>query len=744
MKKLSKILAVLFAVMLAVSVFAFAADVEADKSYVVFLKDDVLLFSEESESPRYMVVDGETLNSLLEKAPEMIDCYEEKMGGSLCWNVYDGEVYTEKDKYGIHKYELDVISAAAAWDKGYKGDGIRVAVIDTGIDTDHPELKDAIVEGRDYTNTSIKDTHSHGTRVSGMIAAAHNDIDIKGIAPDVEIVPLKISKNGEIDATLVDQAIRDAVKDFECDVVNLSFHVAGDKKTVRDAINYAVGENVTVVAAAGNYEHTGEVDLSKEYMEETDTLVIHKDDSLFYPATYDNVIGVGSVHRAYGFTESAERVSPFSKQNESVFIAAPGERVITTTINNDLGFDYGTSVAAPLVTGAVALLKQANPELTPAEIMDILKESATDDVKGDGYDKAYGYGILNVAAAIELAEGKAMLAPENITYRVTVEDEIPSTAVTVENYTIGNIGSHPLDTPFTAKAEPEVTVGNDTYKFAYWANGNGTHVSGKAECTFIATSNFTLCAVYDKVTANVEETTEKTVEFWNGNGVLLGTKTANGEGKIASTEIPEKDAKMTGFTFAGWLDDENKEFSAESVLKKNFTRVVAQFKDKETTYSITFDDESDTTENGVYGKKVEYTATGEGFAYWMLGDKIVSYDKEIEIALWGANKTLTAVYDKENVIAKPTVVLDEGADDADFLIYAVPEDYEIVDAGIVFGKSGEKPRVASFRSKASVKELPENDFGQFTSLPGDTTHTVARGYLIYKDTNKVIRVIYSD
>ncbi len=74
---------------------------------------------------------------------------------------------------------------------------------------------------------------------------------------------------------------------------------------------------------------------------------------------------------------------------------------------------------------------------------------------------------------------------------------------------------------------------------------------------------------------------------------MLGTETADGEGKIFSEKIPEADAKMTGYAFAGWLDDEKEGFSAGTVLKKNFTRVVAQFKDTTVEYSITFDDNGD-------------------------------------------------------------------------------------------------------------------------------------------------------
>ena len=340
------------------------------------------------------------------------------------------------------------------------------------------------------------------------------------------------------------------------------------------------------------------------------------------------------------------------------------------------------------------------------------------------------------------ADADAEDIDNKISYIVRAEDDVNNDKITVSDtaYTeIGEVGEWTVGESFTATA-----TGSD---FAYWANGNGTHVSGDATYTFTATSNFTLRAIYDKVVTDEAEATEKKVEFWNGNGVLLGTQNANDEGKISSANIPEADAKMTGYAFVGWLDEDKNAFTADSVLKKNFTRVVAQFTDKEQQYSITFDDATgaDTKETGAYGKKVTYEASNiENFDYWKLGNKIVSYDEKIEIALWGAEKTLTAEYNDDAAVAKPTVVLDDGADGAKFLIYAVPEGYEIIDAGIVFGTEGSTPRVASFHSKASVKKLLGKRFGQFTSLSGDTTHTVARGYLIYKDPAGVIRVIYAD
>ncbi len=739
MKRLSKILAVLFAVILAVSVFAFAEDGE-EKTYIVYPKENVSLFSARGESPEYMVIGEEELNMLLEEAPEMIDWYEENIIGKFCDSVLEKfEAYNEQ----YYKYELAVVNVAPAWNGKLYGDDIVVAVIDSGIDTDNKEFA-SCYKGRnkDYVGTGIEDIYSHGTEVIGMIAAAHDGYGMKGIAPNVEIVPMKVSDTEDVDAETVATAIKDAIK-LECDVINLSLSFSSENQTLKNAIDAAVDAGITVVAAVGNYEKANN---AKEY----ENLEFKEDNSLGYPARYENVIGVGSVHRLYGHADDVyglNKVSKFSKKNESVHIVAPGESVITTIVDDKYshGYLYGTSLAAPLVSGAVALIKQAKSELKPSEIMDILAESARDDSKGDGYDIAYGYGVLNVAAAIELARGNEMLAPENVTYTVSAMNSKLNDAVSVEDYITGYIGSHPLGANFTATAKTTYTLDGTEYKFAYWANGNKTHVSGHATYTFPATSNFTLRAVYDEVVADEAEATKKKVEFWNGNGVLLDAATVGENQTVALEDIPQNPT-MTGYTFDSWLDEDEKVFSADSILKKNLTRVVAQFKDTDIEYSIAFDDSegNDTIKTGAYGKKVTYTATGEGFDYWKLGNEIVSYNRSVEIALWGADKKLTAVYKEENVIAKPTVVLDEGADGADFLIYAVPEGYTIVDAGIVFGTEERTPRVASFHSKASVKELPSDGFGQFTSLPGDTSHVVARGYLIYKDASGTSRVIYSN
>ena len=140
-----------------------------------------------------------------------------------------------------------------------------------------------------------------------------------------------------------------------------------------------------------------------------------------------------------------------------------------------------------------------------------------------------------------------------------------------------------------------------------------------------------------------------------------------------------------------------------------------------------------------FSKTVDATKETQVFSHWVIGDKVVSYDRTISFYVWN-NVELTAVYADTAPTAVPTVVLDNIGDEY-FILYEVPTGYTAIDAGIVFGTAGTTPRVDSTDgSKASAVKLT----GQFTAAPGDSTHTAARGYVMYKvNTTGEIRVIYS-
>lgn len=267
-------------------------------------------------------------------------------------------------------------------EQGFRGQGVRVGVVDSGLFTAHEEFQGAnVLEGANYCVTEndaarkdVSDSYGHGTFVSGLIAAAENGAGILGLAPDVELVPLKCfeGKNGSV--ANIAAAIYDAVDTWHCQVLNLSLGLEKESAVLQKAIEYADQAGVVMVAAAGNL-------LSGS----------HKSggDPLNYPAAYPEVIGVGAV-------DSTLSVASFSYRNTSVDVAAPGQNLRGPSPTKATGYvtGYGTSYASPIVAAAAALVLSARPELTKTEVRDLLIHTVR-DAGETGYDTSYGYGLLH-------------------------------------------------------------------------------------------------------------------------------------------------------------------------------------------------------------------------------------------------------------------------------------------------------------------------------------------------------------
>jgi hypothetical protein len=261
----------------------------------------------------------------------------------------------------------------------WTGEGVRVAIIDTGLYTNQPDLDYSKIEvGWNYAadNTDTNDTHGHGTFVTGVMAAiSQNGIGTDGVAPGITIVPLKVTD--ENNASTVDRiisAIQDAITTYDCDIINISMGTVSDSISLREVIEGLPNE-VIMVAAAGN----------------------NGDSTYQYPAAYPGTISVGSVN-------NVEIVSTFSQKNDQVTIVAPGEfltglRNTTTSFPNTVT-GSGTSFAAPHVAGAAALAKQAKPNLTAQEFRDALTQTAK-DLGEVGYDISYGYGLIQIDALMD-------------------------------------------------------------------------------------------------------------------------------------------------------------------------------------------------------------------------------------------------------------------------------------------------------------------------------------------------------
>lgn len=227
------------------------------------------------------------------------------------------------------QWSLPVIGLPEAW-VNLPSRNVTVAVIDSGICANHPDLQGRILAGYDFVDddNDPTDTFGHGCGVAGVIAAnSNNGIGIAGVAPNVQIMPLRVLNNiGLGSYSSIANAIVYAV-DNGADIINLSLAGPTSSVILEAAVAYAVNNGVVVIAAAGNFGQEG----------------------AYYPAAYPSVIAVGSVDPVT-LTRSS-----FSNFGADIDVWAPGRDILTTNMLGDYEFVSGTSFAAPIVAGITAL-----------------------------------------------------------------------------------------------------------------------------------------------------------------------------------------------------------------------------------------------------------------------------------------------------------------------------------------------------------------------------------------------------
>lgn len=278
------------------------------------------------------------------------------------------------------------------------GENVTVAVIDSGIDVNHPQLAGQVIGGTDFLGApggpSTADCNGHGTQVAGIIAARPvGRALMHGVAPGAKLLSIRQNERnnsetrGGVD-TLA-QAIREAVRQG-AKVINISATTPKDDPALEEAVDFARDSNVVIVAAAGNDEPGDRPDLAAK--------------AVFWPAFYKTVLAVAA-------TDEADKRADFSHSASYVDIAAPGRDVLTTGANGPKSYTTvaGTSFAAPFVSGTAALIRSYYPDLTAAQV--VARIIATADVPPQGRGTAdLGAGIVNPYAALTAvipAEGSA-------------------------------------------------------------------------------------------------------------------------------------------------------------------------------------------------------------------------------------------------------------------------------------------------------------------------------------------------
>ena len=264
------------------------------------------------------------------------------------------------DALGDNLWGLDNVNAPEVWSgsgdfAGVTGDGTTIAVIDTGIDLDHPEFSGRIVGGYDFVDgdSIADDGNGHGTHVAGTIAAANDGNGITGVAYDADIMPLRVLNNDGYGWTSdIISAVRWAA-DNGADVINLSLGGEGYSLAMADAISYASSRGSVVVMAAGNFGGS----------------------SPDYPAAHaiNHGIAVGAVDRNRSLAGFSNRAGA----TELDYVTAPGVNVYSAVPGGGYASFNGTSMAAPHVAGVAGLLKSHDRNLSASTIEDLLTGSAS-------------------------------------------------------------------------------------------------------------------------------------------------------------------------------------------------------------------------------------------------------------------------------------------------------------------------------------------------------------------------------
>ncbi|WP_371017612.1 cell wall-binding repeat-containing protein [Pseudalkalibacillus sp. JSM 102089] len=286
--------------------------------------------------------------------------------------VYLMDSVQANDTYlSYQKPWIDQIHLIKGWElANVEASSLKVAVIDSGVDLTHPDLKRNLVDGINLVepSKSVQDIDGHGTKVSGLIGAVtNNQLGVVSPSRGTSIMPIKVTENGTGNLSTVVQGIRYAI-DHDADVINLSLGNYNNSFALRTVIEEAISKNILIVGAAGNDNDSGVV----------------------FPAAYPDVLAVASVK-----TGTEEKAS-FSNYGSLVDIAAPGTDIYSTSLNGEYAFDKGTSMSAPIVASSGVLLKEYAPYLTNKQTFKLLKQTAS--ALTNSYD--LGSGVLNMEGAI--------------------------------------------------------------------------------------------------------------------------------------------------------------------------------------------------------------------------------------------------------------------------------------------------------------------------------------------------------
>lgn len=414
---MKKIVAILMAMMMVISVTVVLAGSAADKDTKT--KEPVIIgFKSTPGAADKAMVRGHggdikysytIINAIAAKLPEPAIENIQK-NPRVTYVEMDGEVHT-LDAELDNSWGVKHIGAGTVHDSGNKGTGVTVAILDTGIDYSHPDLNDNYIDGYDFANddSDPMDDNGHGTHCAGIVAAEDNGVGVVGVAPEAHLYAVKVLNSGG------SGSVSDVIAGIQWSVnksmavISMSFG-GGYSGSMEAACDAAYNAGIAVVAAAGN-----------------DGNPPGKGDNVGYPAGYSSVIAVAA-------TDSNDNRARWSSTGPAVELAAPGVSVKSTDRGGGYATKSGTSMACPHVAGTAALAIVAGE----GNVRQCLQDTA-DDLGPTGFDTKYGYGLVD-------ADGAAL------------PDITPPAKVT--GLTVNTVSSSQLDLNWNANTENDLDYYN--------------------------------------------------------------------------------------------------------------------------------------------------------------------------------------------------------------------------------------------------------------------------------------------
>lgn len=442
---------------------------------------------------------------------------------------------------------LGFINAPEAWAKGWTGKGTTIAILDTGIDMDHPEFADKIVDAKCFVGTcssseTIHDGHrdSHGTHVAGIAAANLDGVGTTGVAPDADLLIAKTAfDSGFYDFDAANRAIAWAV-DNGADVINMSggvnygwmykntFESNGDgtyysttdvesyktggynnmlnSSQYRDFVEVMKNHDAVVVMAAGN-QGTDVADMTSQYVAQTDEDGNHVTDGrVIIAGMYDVRLGGISRHSSKAGTLCFDKEDGGSTCDNGYrvsdwYLMAPGMNVAAPDANGGYRINSGTSMAAPMISGGVALIRQMWPHMSGDNVVKLMLDTADKSIPG--YDEnIHGQGLMDLDNAT---------SPQGVVGIPTTGriDGNVSSINTVQGMSIAGASISALDNMMVV----------DDYDRDFYVNGNNFNVGGSSLSSYtqgamvsvpfenmkvdLGENNFGVSANYDGITFGV-------------------------------------------------------------------------------------------------------------------------------------------------------------------------------------------------------------------------------------------------